>query len=105
MSYSRWTHSVWYTYWTTESGATRDEQLLCVDGGAAGPVHVSFATICKDKDAALRQGIDARPGANLAELAELWGYMLAFREEVARQNFQNSPPREEIMAQLGYEDS
>ena len=28
MSYSRWSDSVWYTFWNTSSGKTKDEQIL-----------------------------------------------------------------------------
>ncbi len=28
MSYSRWSNSPWYTFWSTSSGTTREEQIL-----------------------------------------------------------------------------
>lgn len=28
MSYSRWSNSVWYSFWNAESGPTREEQVL-----------------------------------------------------------------------------
>lgn len=28
MSYSRWTNSNWYSYWSTASGKTKNEQIL-----------------------------------------------------------------------------
>lgn len=28
MSYSRWSSSVWYSFWSADSGPTKDEQVL-----------------------------------------------------------------------------
>jgi len=30
MSYSRWSNSIWYTYWSASSGETKDEQIFCI---------------------------------------------------------------------------
>ena len=30
MSYSRWSNSVWYSYWSCYSGPTVNEQVLCL---------------------------------------------------------------------------
>lgn len=30
MSYSRWICSTWYSFWSTSSGKTKEEQVLCL---------------------------------------------------------------------------
>lgn len=76
MSYSRWSNSVWYTYWSAKSGDTRDTQVF---------------TVCWEKDFTykeLKENLDAcaecffAKGYRDKNIEELKGYMKEFIEDV-----------------------
>lgn len=72
MSYSKWNHSKWYTYWHTSSGETINDQVFCI------------CLEAKFKYPQLKYNIDAC----LAQVdgdAELMGYMLEFIRDVEKE--------------------
>lgn len=75
MSYSRWSHSRWYTFHHVESGATLEEQLFAIYDAAG-------QTRCYD--------YETLKGIRLPELAEICGPYLT------------SPTGEELAELLRY---
>lgn len=81
MSYSRFSNSVWYTYWTVYSGDTKDTQRMAV--------HCSRRY---DRILSYEYGMDPKifmitahatfPSATSAEREELYKLILRFREDV-----------------------
>ena len=45
MAYSRWGYSKWYIWYDASSGTDILDQVLAVDGGDGGPIHLSFMEV------------------------------------------------------------
>lgn len=85
MSYSRWSHSCWYTYWCTPQGDAVENRDI-----ARFSYHYASAGICSANDlwfaaAQLREDLDgclskvaANTGCSADETAELRLYMQRF---------------------------
>ncbi len=75
MSYSRWSHSDWYTYWSTESGDTKETQILCINGSYDWMLkYTDCIEIIKSKE--IPENMDE----------ELIGYINDFINDIDRQN-------------------
>ena len=79
MSYSRWSNGTWYAFWSTSSGETKAEQVLCL-----------WADMSQTKDWTYEQleGFTVEDvgreyvGITLAEAKEGWGYIQEFLQDV-----------------------
>lgn len=82
MSYSRWSTSVWYTFWTTYSGPNKDDQTFDVCDVAA----FTYEQLRRDLDGCVARAVEiAQNGGSKigeAETTELRGYMKTFMKEV-----------------------
>ena len=75
MSYSRWSHSKWYTFHDARSGQGRDEQVFTVMPNDGDTVYFKFPELKNDIDDCLKR-------VNGDE--ELREYMTWFIEEIER---------------------
>lgn len=73
MSYSRWSNSVWYTYYDVSSGDTLNSQVFTECGTRSFTYGELRADIEKCLDACEPESIDERD--------ELRGYMQSFMED------------------------
>ena len=80
MSYSRWSiGKTWYAFWSTSSGETKAEQVLCL-----------WADMSQTKDWTYEQLLSftvedvgkAYTGITLSEAEEAWGYIQDFLQDV-----------------------
>ena len=73
MSYSRWSNSFWYTYWSSESGETRDEQVFEICDLAC-PLSFTYAELKGDLTSCLQvvynENNQERKGKLLSEVIE-----------------------------------
>ena len=79
MSYSRWSNSVWYTYWSAESGDTRDTQVFQV----CGEKSFTYKELKESLNACVAYFSLDRTDRQLAELK---GYMREFMKDVEAEN-------------------
>ncbi len=95
MSYSRWSHSRWYTFHHIESGKTYDEQLLAIYDAAGpcimldpesldGATNEDLGRILAE--AAKREGTKRFTHATDAELDELRGYIAEWLEDIKHED-------------------
>ena len=95
MSYSRWSHSRWYTFHHIESGKTYDEQLLAIYDAAGpcimldpesldGATNEDLGRILAE--AAKREGTKRFTPATDAELDELRGYIAEWLEDIKHED-------------------
>ena len=85
MSYSRWLTSRWYVFWSSDSGDTKDSQILeiCLDG------QVTYKELAENFEENLELIIerennesDENHQVTEKEKEELRGYFLAFMKDV-----------------------
>jgi len=80
MSYSRWSNSVWYTYWSAQSGDTRDTQVFQV----CGERSFTYKELKESLDACAE--CFSVNGYNDKAIEELKGYMREFIRDVEAEN-------------------
>lgn len=72
MSYSRWSHSTWYTYWCVSSGEKKEDQVFCV----CGEMSFTYEELEADMKSCLKK---------VHGDVELKGYMVDFMSDVERE--------------------
>ncbi len=77
MSYSRWSHSRWYTYYSASSGETRDTQMFCVDAW-----DFSYKALKNNLKDCIEKIREDDIHATESEIVELKGYIKEFIEDV-----------------------
>ena len=88
MAYSRWSHSMWYTYWNASSGKDIEEQVLTVCGtGPGGISSINYVYAKEDLDAVVNHVIKQHEGetpgiVTQKERDELKGYIKEWTEDV-----------------------
>ena len=79
MSYSRWSNSVWYSFWSTSDAKRKEDEVFCL-----------WADMSQTKDWTYEQllGFTVEDigkeyvGITLAEAEEAWGYIQNFLADV-----------------------
>jgi len=71
VSYSRWSHSEWYTYWAISDAAAAYDEIFCVCGGGS----FTYGELVENIDACLKK-VDGND--------ELKGYMKCFTIDVEK---------------------
>jgi hypothetical protein len=78
VSYSRWSHSHWYTFWHAGGGFNRNDQMFDVCG-----INVfSYGELKEDIKACLALIKIEDPSATNEEIMELMGYMKEFMADI-----------------------
>jgi len=79
MSYSRWSNSVWYTFWAAYSGETKDEQVFTI----CLVKDFTYKKLKEDIDSCLDIACKDRTEEQREELRE---YMDQFIKDVEEEN-------------------
>jgi len=85
MSYSRWSHSRWYTYWSCRGGNTKETQMFSICGDN---LDFTYKELKEDLEGCLAKVSQIQKMATTGKkpsiklLEELKGYMLKFIEDV-----------------------
>jgi hypothetical protein len=83
MSYSRWSNSVWYTYWCSSDAKKREDEVFDV----CGERSFTYQELTEDIDKCLEliKNDKDKGSVTQEELDELKGYMLEFIEDVKKE--------------------
>lgn len=57
MSYSRWSNSIWYTYWSSSSGDDKDSQVFSICDLSC-PVDFTYKQLKESVDSCIKQVCD-----------------------------------------------
>ena len=90
MAYSRWSTSKWYTYWSCYSGATKDEQVLVIDGD----FDFTYEQLTANLDNCMSLVKEKHPDYQQKDFEELKQYINNFIEHVDEVFSLTNPPKE-----------
>lgn len=98
MSYSRWSHSRFYTYWMTGGGDTRDTQALKVHDLEGGSALVTYpaakAAIATGTVQAVRDALHNLERISEAQAVELMGIFCRFVADIEEEHPHTPEPHE-----------
>jgi len=80
MSYSRWSNSVWYTYWLNADHVNKNEEIFVICD-FLGSVFIKYLNMKKIK-VVMDKLSKKFKWASKKQLKELKGYILEFKKEV-----------------------
>jgi hypothetical protein len=78
MSYSRWSNSIWYTYWSTGCSDKKNKQTFCICSVAT----FTYKQLKDDIYKCLKEIKKKYPTCTDYEIEELRGYMKEFMADV-----------------------